>query len=230
MRTPLHGRQSGGPLRPHPCRDNLRNFFQACFPTLLTRLFGFDDQDASWFSLVASVGAGRLVSLGKGGGGEGCCVTPAAAAALTHAPANRATPHQTALFHAPQRSTPDDQRALLQLLAPDGALPRPHCAWRGRAAARQLHTSIVSTRVGQSGHARQLLLPSACRAAVQRHAQCGCRAPDPVSISHRAPARPHPGGWRQRQQRRSAMHASIHRCLPDRQAQQHSVMYSANLK
>lgn len=35
------------------CRDNLRTFFQTCFPSLLTRLFGFDDQEPSWFTVVA---------------------------------------------------------------------------------------------------------------------------------------------------------------------------------
>lgn len=36
------------------CSDNLRGFFEQCFPTLLKRLFGYDG--TSWLNLVAQVG------------------------------------------------------------------------------------------------------------------------------------------------------------------------------
>ena len=35
------------------CSDNLRGFFEQCFPTLLKRLFGYDGP--SWLNLVARV-------------------------------------------------------------------------------------------------------------------------------------------------------------------------------
>lgn len=35
------------------CSDNLRSFFEQCFPTLLKRLFGYDG--TSWLNLVAQV-------------------------------------------------------------------------------------------------------------------------------------------------------------------------------
>lgn len=38
---------------PHSCSDNLRGFFEQCFPTLLKRLFGYDGP--SWLNLVARV-------------------------------------------------------------------------------------------------------------------------------------------------------------------------------
>ena len=45
------------PPPPHPprlaCSDNLRGFFEQCFPTLLKRLFGYDG--TSWLNLVARV-------------------------------------------------------------------------------------------------------------------------------------------------------------------------------
>ena len=45
------------------CSDNLRGFFEQCFPTLLKRLFGYDGM--SWLNLVAQVGGvGRLDSTG----------------------------------------------------------------------------------------------------------------------------------------------------------------------
>ena len=39
-----------------PCRDNMTGFFDKCFPTLLKRIFGYDDFEASWLNLVAKVG------------------------------------------------------------------------------------------------------------------------------------------------------------------------------
>jgi hypothetical protein len=39
------------------CRDNLRGFFEHCFPYLLKRVFGYDDKEASWLHIVASVRA-----------------------------------------------------------------------------------------------------------------------------------------------------------------------------
>lgn len=39
------------------CRDNLRGFFEQCFPTLLRRLFGYDG--SSWLTAVAKVRRGR---------------------------------------------------------------------------------------------------------------------------------------------------------------------------
>jgi hypothetical protein len=41
------------------CSDNLRGFFEQCFPTLLKRLFGYDG--ASWLNLVARVRANCFV-------------------------------------------------------------------------------------------------------------------------------------------------------------------------
>ena len=38
-----------------PCRDNLRLFFDKCFPNLLKRIFGYDDFEASWLNLVTKV-------------------------------------------------------------------------------------------------------------------------------------------------------------------------------
>ena len=36
-------------------RDNLRGFFDKCFPNLLKRVFGYDDFEASWLNLVTKV-------------------------------------------------------------------------------------------------------------------------------------------------------------------------------
>ncbi|GFH30232.1 uncharacterized protein HaLaN_29041 [Haematococcus lacustris] len=36
-------------------RDNLRSFFDKCFPVLLKRIFGYDDAEASWLNLVSKV-------------------------------------------------------------------------------------------------------------------------------------------------------------------------------
>lgn len=38
-------------------RDNLRGFFDKCFPNLLKRIFGYDDFEASWLNMVTKVGA-----------------------------------------------------------------------------------------------------------------------------------------------------------------------------
>ncbi len=38
------------------CRDNLRGFFDKCFPNLLKRIFGYDDFEASWLNIVTKVG------------------------------------------------------------------------------------------------------------------------------------------------------------------------------
>ena len=40
-----------------PRRDNLRGFFEYCFPLLLKKIFGYDDREASWLYTVAVVGA-----------------------------------------------------------------------------------------------------------------------------------------------------------------------------
>ncbi|GAX78724.1 hypothetical protein CEUSTIGMA_g6162.t1 [Chlamydomonas eustigma] len=37
-------------------RDNLRGFFERCFPNLLKRIFGYDDFEASWLNLVTKAG------------------------------------------------------------------------------------------------------------------------------------------------------------------------------
>jgi hypothetical protein len=37
-------------------KDNLRGFFEKCFPTLLRRVFGYDDFEASWLNLVTRPG------------------------------------------------------------------------------------------------------------------------------------------------------------------------------
>lgn len=43
--------------RPAPApRDNLRGFFEFCFPVLLKRVFGYDDVEASWLNTVTKVG------------------------------------------------------------------------------------------------------------------------------------------------------------------------------
>ena len=39
----------------HLRRDNLRLFFDKCFPNLLKRVFGYDDFEASWLNLVTKV-------------------------------------------------------------------------------------------------------------------------------------------------------------------------------
>lgn len=36
-------------------RDNLRGFFDKCFPTLLKRVFGYDDFEAAWLNIVTKV-------------------------------------------------------------------------------------------------------------------------------------------------------------------------------
>lgn len=38
-------------------RDNLRGFFEKCFPNLLKRIFGYGDYEASWLNVVTKVGA-----------------------------------------------------------------------------------------------------------------------------------------------------------------------------
>lgn len=43
------------PHAPPPYRDNLRGFFDKCFPNLLKRIFGYDDFEASWLNIVAKV-------------------------------------------------------------------------------------------------------------------------------------------------------------------------------
>ena len=42
------------------CRDNLRGFFEHCFPVLIKRLFGYEALEASWLSLIAQVPASAL--------------------------------------------------------------------------------------------------------------------------------------------------------------------------
>lgn len=37
------------------CRDNLRGFFEYCFPLLIKKIFGYDDREASWLFTVATV-------------------------------------------------------------------------------------------------------------------------------------------------------------------------------
>lgn len=37
------------------CRDNLRGFFDKCFPNLLKRIFGYDDFEAAWLNIVTKV-------------------------------------------------------------------------------------------------------------------------------------------------------------------------------
>jgi hypothetical protein len=49
-------RCSHQPLLPTPtCRDNLRGFFEYCFPLLIKKIFGYDDREASWLFTVATV-------------------------------------------------------------------------------------------------------------------------------------------------------------------------------
>ncbi len=93
-----------------PCRDNLRGFFQHCFPVLLTRLFGFDDFEASWFTLVAKV-QGRLASCFLAGCGNLCTCTMLLKLQSTH----------PAMFDVcTQQGREEDARALIKLLSPDG--------------------------------------------------------------------------------------------------------------
>lgn len=57
------------PLKPAPracvarlcIRDNLRGFFEFCFPVLLKRVFGYDDVEASWLNAVTKVRRGLPV-------------------------------------------------------------------------------------------------------------------------------------------------------------------------
>jgi hypothetical protein len=55
------GRGGDQTLDLRPCktsfrlRDNLRGFFDKCFPNLLKRIFGYDDYEASWLNLVTKV-------------------------------------------------------------------------------------------------------------------------------------------------------------------------------
>ena len=37
------------------CRDNLRGFFEHCFPGLIKRIFGYDDFEQSWLAIVSKV-------------------------------------------------------------------------------------------------------------------------------------------------------------------------------
>jgi hypothetical protein len=37
-------------------KDNLRGFFEQCFPVLLKRAFGYDDFEASWLNMVTKPG------------------------------------------------------------------------------------------------------------------------------------------------------------------------------
>jgi hypothetical protein len=55
LRLPLHNLTAV-----HGCccfRDNLRTFFELTFPSLLKKVFGYDDYDASWLNIVAKVRA-----------------------------------------------------------------------------------------------------------------------------------------------------------------------------
>lgn len=57
-----HHRQQGADavpafVPPPLFRDNLRGFFDKCFPNLLKRIFGYDDFEASWLNMVTKVGA-----------------------------------------------------------------------------------------------------------------------------------------------------------------------------
>jgi hypothetical protein len=40
---------------PSSHRDNLRGFFEHCFPGLIKRIFGYDDFEQSWLAIVSKV-------------------------------------------------------------------------------------------------------------------------------------------------------------------------------
>jgi hypothetical protein len=130
-------------------RDNLRGFFEYCFPVLLKRVFGYDDVEASWLNAVTKAGreddARSLMRLLSPQGafeerGEGCfrpaacCTLPADAsmargdpctvtspnlAPTTHAPLN--APNQTGALSSAMRAADADR--LIHFLFPPERLP-----------------------------------------------------------------------------------------------------------
>lgn len=96
------------------CSDNLRGFFEQCFPTLLKRLFGYDG--TSWLTLVAQVRAPA-----RRRACQGLAPSTPRPAHLPATPPHRAalTPHPSPLPQSPKEA---DARALLRLLSPSGPL------------------------------------------------------------------------------------------------------------
>lgn len=102
-------------------RDNLRGFFDKCFPNLLKRIFGYDDFEASWLNMVTKVGVyQRNASPGSNRPRQQCssrlgvaghwqlCWPRHCNGASTHA-AVPSQPHKE-----------EDARALVNLLHPQG--------------------------------------------------------------------------------------------------------------
>lgn len=97
------------------CSDNLRGFFEQCFPTLLKRLFGYDGP--SWLNLVARVRPPLAAEWGRT-----CHVAACRAAHVLTL--MRPTPHipPPTLAHPTQNPKEADAKALLKLLSPSGIL------------------------------------------------------------------------------------------------------------
>ena len=109
------------PRRPAtpPSSDNLRGFFEQCFPTLLKRLFGYDG--TSWLTLVARV---RRRCLPAAAGRVRPCQPPACSP-----PTSRRSPLRPPGRPPPPQSPKEaDARALLRLLSPAGPLFAAVCA------------------------------------------------------------------------------------------------------
>ncbi|KAJ9510102.1 hypothetical protein QJQ45_015584 [Haematococcus lacustris] len=88
-------------------RDNLRSFFDKCFPVLLKRIFGYDDAEASWLNLVSKAGraddARALLQLLSPRGRLLTCMFSADAEQLIKFmfPVERLPPHTQVLLSSP---------------------------------------------------------------------------------------------------------------------------------
>lgn len=129
-------------------RDNLRGFFEYCFPLLLKKIFGYDDREASWLYTVAVVrhtcnGTAhqqprRATHFQASSYNLACtstldatmCMLCTAAADLQWCcSSSHLLPLHCCVL---QDSRADDFNAVIQLLAPDGELGG--CMPRGRGA------------------------------------------------------------------------------------------------
>lgn len=105
---------------PRGCRDNLRGFFEQCFPTLLKRLFGYDGP--SWLNLVARVRTSRVAA--AQGGQCAAMQQFVAHGPHTFMPSRRELVMPGTACNSPHVQSPKeaDARALLKLLSPTGVL------------------------------------------------------------------------------------------------------------
>lgn len=149
------------------CRDNLRGFFEYCFPLLLKKIFGYDDREASWLYTVAMVrGCLHAWPVERGcGGGEGS--KAAAAPARQHTqqlqtmqqrqqqPCSLATLKQVAV-----KLMPPYTRQQVCILA--SASSANITQWGGQHAAERLSRLIAMSRPGTQQQAAAMMLLCEC--------------------------------------------------------------------